>query len=495
MKLILALFLSLLPLSAQATITIQSVTGVSRYSGINSTTSGFNIYGGLAAGNSCSAGSSTCNSCSGLTSRATCNENKIGASTEITITFTSTTAGYPAISYSGNSTTTLTTTNTSSLIPAGSTATLTLQWAQLCTAINSANSSTIGTDCNAITGASESANPTSAPNPSSAVGVVGQGSFSVGINPTSSSSAPTDSVSLTATVVTDIQDTNYTVNTNCTDTTDNQSSVLCNYIAYPGDSKITLTSPETNGSWPGSPNTANFSAIRLYYTPTTFSSAFSDDPNGALNAANSATLTSDFAIGNLNLNSPHYDLPLDGSGNPTTNGRVTGLTNNTVYVFKSTLVDVAGNIGFWASDTSDLICSDGTQYCHIAQPGSVLGVLDNTLNCFIATAAYGSPFASKVQTFRDFRDHYLMSNSLGRAFVKSYYHYGPYAARFIATRPRLKALTRGFLFPVWAMAWLSVHVGGWATLFILFSSIGLIIFLARSFWRGPQWLRRRRVME
>ena len=46
-------------------------------------------------------------------------------------------------------------------------------------------------------------------------------------------------------------------------------------------------------------------------------------------------------------------------------------------------------------------------------------------DCFIATASYGSPFASEVMIFRQFRDEKLLPSKLGSAFVRVYYFVSP----------------------------------------------------------------------
>ncbi len=67
--------------------------------------------------------------------------------------------------------------------------------------------------------------------------------------------------------------------------------------------------------------------------------------------------------------------------------------------------------------------------------------------CFIATAAYGSYSAAQVKTLRDFRDHYLLTNAPGRAFVAWYYTHSPSAARYLNQHPALKPVVRGLLLP------------------------------------------------
>lgn len=71
--------------------------------------------------------------------------------------------------------------------------------------------------------------------------------------------------------------------------------------------------------------------------------------------------------------------------------------------------------------------------------------------CFVATAAYGSPLADEVGTFRRFRDRHLMTNALGRALVDVYYEHGPRAAEALEEHPWLKDAARAFLTPLAAL--------------------------------------------
>ena len=62
--------------------------------------------------------------------------------------------------------------------------------------------------------------------------------------------------------------------------------------------------------------------------------------------------------------------------------------------------------------------------------------------CFIATAAYGTPLHADINVLRVFRDEYLVTNSVGRAFVKIYYTSSPPITDLISENEGLMVVTR-----------------------------------------------------
>jgi len=77
-------------------------------------------------------------------------------------------------------------------------------------------------------------------------------------------------------------------------------------------------------------------------------------------------------------------------------------------------------------------------------------------NCFIATAAFGSPMAGKISVLRAFRDRVLLKSGPGRKFVNLYYRYSPPVAQFIGSDEGRRRLVRTLLFPVVGLAYLIV---------------------------------------
>ena len=62
--------------------------------------------------------------------------------------------------------------------------------------------------------------------------------------------------------------------------------------------------------------------------------------------------------------------------------------------------------------------------------------------CFIATAAYGTPLSEEVDILRRFRDEFLITKPMGRAFVAVYYKLSPPLAGFISKRRMLRRVVR-----------------------------------------------------
>lgn len=96
-----------------------------------------------------------------------------------------------------------------------------------------------------------------------------------------------------------------------------------------------------------------------------------------------------------------------------------------------------------------------------------------SFQCFIATAAYGSHLEPEVIALRQFRDKYLLTNSMGRAFVRFYYRHSPPLARFITEHEHLRTATRAALTPV--VFWVKYPVTA-SSLAVLLAGIAFSIY-------------------
>jgi len=106
--------------------------------------------------------------------------------------------------------------------------------------------------------------------------------------------------------------------------------------------------------------------------------------------------------------------------------------------------------------------------------------------CFIATAAYGSYLDSHVETLRDFRDQYLVTNPVGSALVSVYYDISPPVAEFIDDHPALKPILRIGLLPAVAMSTVALNTS-------LVEKLAMLGSLAVVSSLIAVWLRRKAV--
>ncbi len=103
--------------------------------------------------------------------------------------------------------------------------------------------------------------------------------------------------------------------------------------------------------------------------------------------------------------------------------------------------------------------------------------------CFIATAAYGSMMEPHVKILRNFRDRFLLHNSIGKGFVRLYYTYSPPIADFIAEHDSLRAMVRIGLLPIVGVSWITLKIGSVSTVALMLLFISCFV--------GLVWYRRR----
>jgi len=113
------------------------------------------------------------------------------------------------------------------------------------------------------------------------------------------------------------------------------------------------------------------------------------------------------------------------------------------------------------------------------------------LQCFIATAAYGTPMAEEIGILREFRDEYLLTNPVGKDLVEFYYRVSPPIAEFITEHPSLKPIVRAGLVPAVAMSTIAVNTTPTEKtaiigLLVLFSA-ALAVWATRRRGRGPEY--------
>ncbi|MEM5816232.1 MAG: Ig-like domain-containing protein, partial [Desulfitobacterium hafniense] len=122
-----------------------------------------------------------------------------------------------------------------------------------------------------------------------------------------------------------------------------------------------------------------------------------------------------------------------------------------VVIPSGALKDVAGN-SLSSQESLSFTTASGEGD---GEPGDEDG--ESIDECFIATAAFGSKFEPSVALLRSFRDDFLLTNSLGRAFVDFYYANSPALAKFIAGNDALRAGTRLLLLPAVILVYLLYH--------------------------------------
>jgi len=72
----------------------------------------------------------------------------------------------------------------------------------------------------------------------------------------------------------------------------------------------------------------------------------------------------------------------------------------------------------------------------------------STSGCFIATAAYGTPFSEEIDVLRNWRDNFLEASYPGRLFIRTYYTLSPPVADNISESDGKRRIVRTALGPI-----------------------------------------------
>ena len=96
------------------------------------------------------------------------------------------------------------------------------------------------------------------------------------------------------------------------------------------------------------------------------------------------------------------------------------------------------------------------------------------MDCFIATASYGSPVGQHIGILRKFRDRFLLDNAIGKTFLSLYNTYSPPMADFVAKHDNLREMVGLSLLPIIGVSWLCLNLGPVATMLLMFLPLTLI---------------------
>jgi hypothetical protein len=397
------------------------------------------VYAGF-AGSCTGDGDTTCDSCTGSAISGSklwpCNKKNSYPNLKLVIRLSTTTAGATATnSYIKISDEKYTPTNAQAM--SDGVLTTTLLWSEIC------NHSKVGKGANCDGG-------------SFTVDI----SIGFEVNNNGSTTSDSSSFKIAARVAsTDGSDWFYT---DCNSAAAVGNIGFCHFEVYPGDKKVYVDNLVVASGYPASPaSTIEYSNVVYFFEKQLAGESDND------------------TIGKISNASESYLLGVQKSATPPiADNRIEDLENDSRYCFVMANQDITGVISYFtpilgvggSPVTAAEICTS---------PSPVIGLLDDK-SCFIATAAFGSDMAPQVQTFREFRNKFLLTSAGGREFVKFYYKYGPYYANWIKQSDTYRAIVRVFLWPLLIFVKMSLAVGVGLPLTIGLGFILLILMILKN---------------
>ncbi|KYG67121.1 hypothetical protein AZI86_08915 [Bdellovibrio bacteriovorus] len=425
--------------SAFAALTLGTISGVSSQD-LTDLTKPI-IYGGFTGGCTTdgSNNTTTCDSCAvaPTTDMTVCNQTNAYDNLIVTFTLTTTTAGFAytdARVVVGSGTPKTGFTNPPQYDAASGTLTLFMTWSEICGLFSGG------------TGATTCTNNISGEMVISLKNSTSEESITVLVRTRVEAAGPKD--------YEDCNDTSVALSANWG---------VCHFEAFRGDGKIYAKNLVYTPTYP-----TNAIVAGVPYDGVVF--FYEEDDTGS---GNQTAL-----LAKVSSRSKSHSILANTSSSKLSDNRVTGLKNDVEYCMLMGNRDKSGIIsGFTPRPSTGQTTID--QLCQM--PSLVVGLLDDK-KCFIATAAFGSPMAPEVESFREFRNHFLLTNPIGKAFVRAYYKHSPYFANLIAESEIAKAVVRAALWPLLVFARVSLVFGFWMTLFFTaVSGLGIYEVYRRFF--------------
>jgi len=342
----------------------------------------------------------------------------------------------------------------------GQTVTISVNWSDLCARMDNLNS-----DC---TPQSPSTN------------LSGSETFVLGVE-NSADTNTTDTINVTAYLI------NTTVNSESDSSDpDKLNAGITDYSAFMGDEKVYFPSTAQIGV-PAPIQLFPESRLVTGGDITALVAFFNQTSLASVNTASS------FQILNLIGDYPQDSNDIAPDIDP---GFIESFANETPVFTRLALQDEAGNVlgitphpdgpglpaacaGIDNSFTLEQVIA--CQYSTV--PLEVAGLLADDVNCFIATATFGSSMHSTVQDFRAFRSNILLKSKLGKWVVKKYYKWGSYGSHFIVKSPLLQKIARIALQPAWLFAVVSLKIGLSLTVILTLLLGAGLFFMTRKLFK------------
>lgn len=232
-------------------------------------------------------------------------------------------------------------------------------------------------------------------------------------------------------------------------------SGMCNIEFIPGDGKAFINSAIYASNDPAS-GSFDWESIAIFPVATA--------------TGNEANTLTNFTT---NLATPIF-VSFDSSDGVIPDSMVSSgsIENGQQYCFVYGTKNLAQNIYQFVTDAAA-----ATTAC--ITPSEVVGILEDK-SCFISTAAFGSDMAPEVKTFRLFRNEFLLTNKIGRYFVKKYYQASPPLAKIIKNNETLKMISRVMLYPFLLFSHLALELGFLMALLIYSFSLMALIQLGKK---------------